>query len=1339
MRIRTGRSILVVALACALALGATPVSAAPIQYAPLKYVPQQGLTVTFYRLSEAARAAQAQSLNTSLYGMWVDRSIWDTQPPEYVPTVVKTATWTPGMDFSQETVDHFRLDELSWAGMKAGDWVEITGWVRPPMDANVKMHYGANTRVKVFVNDQLTLDCWDGDDNDTFAISDKGWETPVKIRICLSPIVIDENSKDPYYWPVDCWFDAWLFHGRETPATEVISADCLYPRFPVDAFRLPVMIMDDSDLIYIDDPDIPDCLDLNEYEFGTVGGTFETLHRGDNYIAPRSGQYAVRAKAEPEAMYVLGTLSVKPPTDLKIVKRTPTTATLTWTPAWQSPYSPMPPVSFEIYRKTVDWDESFGHGITSISTVPGTDYAGSTIETTFTDEGLLHDAIYEYFVRAVYPDGYGDSAPVRTDAIGMAGLLSPPSNLAVVSNDGREVVFQWTPVEGAKGYQVLREDVATPSGWTKDGTYAIGKTSTATFKETKATGMEQQATYRYYVQAVDADGIPSRLSVPIEVVIKDATPPSAPGSFAIEGGLERVLLGPTRQVSMSWEPSTDNVGVVGYDILRSAVGSDGNLPGDAGLWQEPVHKVGSTTGTSYSDIGLTPGACYTYYVAARDAAGNTSQSRAFVIVHCPYLLDLTATGEGKAVSLWQRLPPEVEGRPSQDTVAQHASASAESVTLPAGSRSFEYNHGEYAGVVDNATKTLTLNPTRIDPKATVLVNGDEIPDGAVAGPYPLEVGENRFEIVVVSRPTDVFWGEARMTYTVTVTRANLVPLPVLTVPSAPAPVPEGSLYQASGSISTVATSPWTGAVDYGDGSAPEALAVREDGTFDLLHSYADNGEYAVKVAFRYSDLGLVTTTVPVTVTNVPPAINVGNGVQEYTLDEGTVLGLAGVVTDPGADTWTLTADFGDSSGPVVVPVNPGGTFYVQHVFYDDKPAYQVSLSATDDDGGTGSLPLKVNVNNVAPVVAAGGPAIAQRGAVFQRAGSFADPGRDTWVGTVDFGDGSGKQALGLGPDKSFLLKHVYKKNGQYAVTVRVADNSGAEDVERFPVVVKDFAFSLDAGADLQVNEGAVLQTTARIAGPLDKIVALTVDYGDGSAKERLAPVLAADGQSGAVTLSHAYSDNGQFIATVTLIDADGYTYKDSFTADVANIAPEVTLAVSSVEPEDRRVEISGLFTDPGEDTWTGAADFGDGSVPSPVLLNKDKTFALTHTYMRPGVYTVTVTVRDDDRGEGAASCRVDVRSRESSDATLEFFQVGDDILIQNGSGGTSFTTDCATMTPTVQATPSNGHATLAYLDTDDLWAPWPGDNIIQFSDDDLITIRVTAENGRTLVYTIEHQ
>jgi hypothetical protein len=66
------------------------------------------------------------------------------------------------------------------------------------------------------------------------------------------------------------------------------------------------------------------------------------------------------------------------------------------------------------------------------------------------------------------------------------------------------------------------------------------------------------------------------------------------------------------------------------------------------------------------------------------------------------------------------------------------------------------------------------------------------------------------------------------------------------------------------------------------------------------------------------------------------------------------------------------------------------------------------------------------------------------------------------------------------------------------------------------------------------------------------------------------------------------------------------------------------------------------FFDPGADTYTATVDYGDGSGPQAVTPDKTGKWSLDRTYLRPGVYDVTVTVTDDDGGVGVDTFTVSV-------------------------------------------------------------------------------------------------
>src|SRR5207249_1209094 len=80
----------------------------------------------------------------------------------------------------------------------------------------------------------------------------------------------------------------------------------------------------------------------------------------------------------------------------------------------------------------------------------------------------------------------------------------------------------------------------------------------------------------------------------------DFMPPTAPSGLA-----GAASTGPPR-VDLPWAAATDNVGVASYEISRDGV------------------VLGTSTGTTYRDTGVTSDTAYVYSVIALDGAGNRS-------------------------------------------------------------------------------------------------------------------------------------------------------------------------------------------------------------------------------------------------------------------------------------------------------------------------------------------------------------------------------------------------------------------------------------------------------------------------------------------------------------------------------------------------------------------------------------------------------------------------------------------------------------------------------------------------------------------------------------------
>ena len=168
--------------------------------------------------------------------------------------------------------------------------------------------------------------------------------------------------------------------------------------------------------------------------------------------------------------------------------------------------------------------------------------------------------------------------------------LSAPTNLSATAVSSSRVDLSWTANpdnEGVVGYWIVRDGVT------------INTTAGTTYQDNS---VSPSTTYSYQVFAYDEVNNHSDLSNPASV-----TTPAVPDSQAptVPTNLIATAVS-TSQINLSWNSSTDNVGVTGYEIYRNGA------------------KIATVSTTSYGDGGLSSSTTYSYFVKARDAAGNVS-------------------------------------------------------------------------------------------------------------------------------------------------------------------------------------------------------------------------------------------------------------------------------------------------------------------------------------------------------------------------------------------------------------------------------------------------------------------------------------------------------------------------------------------------------------------------------------------------------------------------------------------------------------------------------------------------------------------------------------------
>jgi PKD repeat protein len=145
------------------------------------------------------------------------------------------------------------------------------------------------------------------------------------------------------------------------------------------------------------------------------------------------------------------------------------------------------------------------------------------------------------------------------------------------------------------------------------------------------------------------------------------------------------------------------------------------------------------------------------------------------------------------------------------------------------------------------------------------------------------------------------------------------------------------------------------------------------------------------------------------------------------------------------------------------------------------------------------------------------------------------------------------------------------------------------------------------------DEGDSFAFSASTNDVADDTVTVTWDYGDGDSATGLA-------------VTHTFTNDGTFVVEVIASDEDGGVTSEKLFITIANVAPTLTnLQLPSSVKQGEPVTVSIEATDPGDDEVTITWNWGDGTT--------DEGGTVTHTYDKPGTYTVTVCATDDDGGE----------------------------------------------------------------------------------------------------------
>jgi len=204
----------------------------------------------------------------------------------------------------------------------------------------------------------------------------------------------------------------------------------------------------------------------------------------------------------------------------------------------------------------------------------------------------------------------GNLSSLSDISLAASSDVTPPSAPSSLTwaNDGLTVALTWIPSTddvGVVGYDLLY------------GSFFLG-----TFSDTTLVliGFKPGTPYVFTVKARDAAGnlsVASNAATVLLAALKDTTPPTAPTNL-------RSTSVTATSISLAWNPSSDDVGIVVYQVYSGST------------------VVGTApAGTTATVSSLAPSTAYVFTVAALDAAGNVSPASAALSVTTQKPVDTT--------------------------------------------------------------------------------------------------------------------------------------------------------------------------------------------------------------------------------------------------------------------------------------------------------------------------------------------------------------------------------------------------------------------------------------------------------------------------------------------------------------------------------------------------------------------------------------------------------------------------------------------------------------------------------------------------------------------------
>jgi PKD repeat protein len=298
-----------------------------------------------------------------------------------------------------------------------------------------------------------------------------------------------------------------------------------------------------------------------------------------------------------------------------------------------------------------------------------------------------------------------------------------------------------------------------------------------------------------------------------------------------------------------------------------------------------------------------------------------------------------------------------------------------------------------------------------------------------------------------------------------------------------------------------------------------------------------------------------------------------------------------------------------------------------------------------------------------------------------------DQGSDDLTFTWSWGDGTSDTVNvhyndGTGPDPypspwgtypfsaTDSADHTYGDNGYYMITLTVEDDDGGSTSTTAYVYIDNVAPTVDSVTAPGGDEGVITSYVSVATDQGSDDLTFTWEWGDGTSDTVAVHYNDGSGPdpypspwgtypfSATDSVDHIYGDNGVYTITLTVEDDDGGAVSTTTDVTIDNVAPSISPFGPFTAHEGLDFDVSAVCTDQGSDDLTFTWDFemgpavtstyyNDGTGPDPYpspwgAFPFTASDMASHMYGDDGVYSIDLTVADDDGGTSIYSTTVTV-------------------------------------------------------------------------------------------------